>query len=356
MKGMTTGPTLIIASWLSMLVMTPRSPTKLAHVALLATGGIIAGVPREGRRSSSVAGHFAVEDMLRALPQLRDVANLSGEQVVDVESQTMSDAVWIKLGKRVNEVLREGKADGVVITHGTDTLEETAYFLSLIAKSDKPIVMTGSVRPATAIGADGPANLYNAVALAASSEAKGRGVLVTLNDEVHFAREVEKANSTQLDTFQSPNRGRAGIINAGRPKLWSHLEANYGLHSEFSVEGLDALPRVEIVYSYASAKRDLVDALVDKGVRGIVLAGVGDGNTTDELLAGLRDAARKGVVVVRSSRTGSGVVARNVEVSDDELGFVASEELNPAKSRVLLMLALTKSKDLATIQSFFERY
>jgi L-asparaginase len=276
--------------------------------------------------------------------------------VSNIGSQTMNDAVWLKLGRRLNEVLRDPGVKGVVITHGTDTMEETAYFLSLIAKSEKAVVMTGSMRPATAVGADGPANLYNAVALATNGAARGRGVLVTLNDEVHFAREIEKTNSTQLDTFHSPNRGRAGVINTGRARLWSHLEAAYGTRSEFSLDTIRQLPRVEIVFSYANARRDIVDAMVARGVRGIVLAGVGDGNTTDDLLAGLRDAAKKGVAVVRSTRTGSGVVARNVEVSDDAHGFVASEELSPPKSRVLLMLALTKTADPHKLQHYFDRY
>jgi L-asparaginase len=328
----------------------------LPHVRVLATGGTIAGAQSDPNQAGYKAGSFSVEDLIKAVPQMKELAELSGEQVANIGSQTMNDAVWLKLAKRTNEVLRDPKVSGVVVTHGTDTMEETGYFLSLVTKSDKPVVFVGSMRPATAISADGPANLYNAVALAANPEARGRGVLVVLNDEVHFGREAEKMNCTQLDTFHSPNRGRAGIVNTGKAKLWSHLDTRFGPKSEFSVEGLSELPRVEIVYSYANAKRDVVDYWVAQGVKGIVLAGVGDGNATDDLMAGLTDAAKKGVAVVRASRTGSGLVARNMEVNDDQLGFVASEGLNPAKARVLLMLGLTKTKDPKELQRYFVQY
>jgi L-asparaginase len=277
--------------------------------------------------------------------------------VANIGSQNMSHEVWLTLAQRINEVLRTD-TDGVVITHGTDTLEETAYFLSLVVRSDKPVVLTGSMRPATAIGADGPANLYNAIALAANSEARGRGPLVVVNDEIHYAREVQKTNSTQLNTFQSPNRGRAGLMNTGRAVFFSENTARHTTHSEISVEGMKTsdLPRVEVVYSYANLGREVIDFLVDSGVKGIVLAGVGDGNSTDAVLAGLHDAARKGVAVVRSSRTGSGLVVRNVEVDDDTLGFIAAIELSPQKARILLMLGLTRTRDPAKLQEYFMEY
>jgi L-asparaginase len=269
----------------------------------------------------------------------------------------MNHEVWLKLASRVNAVLK-GDQDGVVITHGTDTLEETAFFLSLVVKSEKPVILVGSMRPATAIGADGPANLYNAVALAANPQAKGRGPMIVLNDEIHYAREAEKMNTTNLDTFKSPNRGRAGVMNTGAANFFTPNNTRHTTQSDFSVEGVAAkdLPKVEIVYSYANAGRDLVDALVEKGTKGIVLAGVGDGNTTDELLSGLADAVKKGVAVVRSSRTGSGLVVRNVEIPDDKMGFIAAMELNPQKARILLMLGLMKTADPKRLQEYFMEY
>ena len=325
-------------------------------IMILATGGTIAGAQASTTEAGYKAGSFSVDDLIKAVPQLKDLADITGEQVASIGSQTMNHEVWLKLAKRVNEVLKDN--DGVVITHGTDTIEETAYFLSLVVKSDKPVVLVGSMRPATAIGADGPANLYDAVALAANPEAKGRGPLVVLNDEIHYAHEVEKTNSTQLDTFKSPNRGRAGVMNTGKVYFFSQNTTRHTTKSEFSVDGKEVkdLPRVEVVYSYANFGRDTIDFLVGKGVQGIVLAGVGDGNSTDDALAGLAEAVKKGVAVVRATRTGSGLVVRNVEVNDDKLGFIAAMELNPQKARILLMLGLMRTKDPKALQTLFMEY
>jgi L-asparaginase len=294
------------------------------RIMVLATGGTIAGAQASATEAGYKSGSFSVNDLIKAVPQLKDLADISGEQVANIGSQTMNHEVWLKLAKRINEVLK-GNIDGVVVTHGTDTMEETAYFLSLVVKSDKPVVLVGSMRPATAIGADGPANLYNAVALAANPQATGRGPLVILNDEIHYAREAQKTSTTALDTFKSPNRGRAGVMNTGNAYFFSKDTMAHTTKSEFSVDGkgVKDLPRVEVVYSYANLGRDGIDFLAGKGVKGIVLAGVGDGNSTDTAIAALADAAKKGIAVVRSSRTGSGIVVRNVEVNDDKLGFIA---------------------------------
>jgi len=326
-------------------------------IMILATGGTIAGAQASTTEAGYKSGTFSVDDLIKAVPHLNDVADISGEQVANIGSQTMNHEVWLKLAARVNAVLK-GDTDGVVITHGTDTMEETAYFLSLVVKSDKPVILVGSMRPATAISADGPANLYNAVALAANPEAKARGPLVVLNDEIHYAHEAQKTNSTQLDTFKSPNRGRAGVMNTGKAYFFSQNTTRHTTKSELSVDGktVKDLPWVEVVYSYANFGRDTIDFLVSKGVKGIVLAGVGDGNSTDAAIAGLADAAKKGVAVVRSSRTGSGLVVRNVEVDDDKLGFIAAMELSPQKARILLMLGLLKTKDPKALQSLFMEY
>jgi len=270
----------------------------------------------------------------------------------------MNHEVWLKLAARVSETLKDAGTDGVVITHGTDTMEETGYFLSLVVKSDKPIVLVGSMRPATAISADGPINLYNAVALAGNPDARGRGPMVVINDTIHYARETQKMHTTRMDTFASPNRGIAGMMNTGKAFFFSANTVRHTTKSEFSAAGLTVanLPRVEVVYSYANLGGDVIDTLVEKGAKGIVLAGVGDGNTTDAALAALEKAAKKGVAVVRCSRTGSGVVDRNVEVNDDKLGFIAGMELNPQKARILLMLALGKTSDVKKLQEYFNQY
>ena len=346
--------------WLLALIAlaVPTAAQAKPKIKVLATGGTIAGAQASSSEVGYKSGTFSVDDLIKAVPQLKDVADLTGEQVANIGSQTMNHDVWLKLAKRVNEVLQDGSTDGVVITHGTDTLEETAYFLSLVVKSDKPVVLVGSMRPATAISADGPANLYNAVALAASPEARGRGPMIVIDDEIHYAREAQKTNTTELDTFHSPNRGRAGVMNVGKIEFFSQNTTRHTTKSEFTVDGKTArdLPRVEIVYSYENLGPEVIDFLVKQGVKGIVLAGVGDGNSTDAAIAALSAAAKKGVAVVRSSRTGSGLVVRNVEVDDDKLGFIASMELSPQKARILLMLALMNTNDPVKLQQVFMQY
>jgi L-asparaginase len=212
------------------------------------------------------------------------------------------------------------------------------------------------MRPATAVSADGPANIYNGVAAAIDPGARGRGVLVSLNDEIHYARNVVKTDTTSLQTFASLNRGPAGVVHTGKVRWFEPMDRKLGLASEFSVDGLEKLPRVDILYAHANMSADLIDAAIKGGAQGIVVAGVGDGNMTAPALEALTQAAKRGVVVVRSTRLPMGIVLRNNEVDDDKLGMVASGELNPPKSRVLLQLALTKTKDPVRIQQMFNEY
>jgi L-asparaginase len=348
---------LIVAFTLGLLLVASSS-WALPKIKVLATGGTIAGAQASQADAGYKSGTFSVDDLIKAVPQLKNIAELSGEQVANIGSQNMNHEVWLKLAARVNEVLKSDDVDGVVITHGTDTMEETAYFLSLVVKSDKPVVLVGSMRPATAISADGPINLYNGVALAGSPEAKGRGPLVVLNDTIHYAREAQKMHTTHMNTFDSPNRGIAGVMNTGKATFYSYITTRHTTKSEFSIDGLtvDNLPRVVVVYSYANLGSDVIDACVEKQIKGIVLAGVGDGNTTDAALAALERAAKKGVAVVRCSRTGSGLVDRNVEINDDKLGFIAGMELSAQKARILLMLGLTKTSDARQLQQYFNEY
>jgi L-asparaginase len=328
----------------------------LPRVTVLATGGTIAGAQASATDYGYKSGAYDVKTLLSAVPNLDKLATIQGEQVANIGSQDMNDEVWLKLAKRVNEVLAGKDADAVLITHGTDTLEETSYFLSLVTKSSKPVVMVGSMRPATATSADGPANIYNGVAAAVDPGARGRGVLVSLNDEIHYARNVVKTDTTSLQTFASLNRGPAGLVNTGKVRWFQPMNSKLGPASEFSVDGLKALPRVDVIYAHANMSADLIDAAVKSGAQGLVIAGVGDGNMTGPALDAATKAAKNGIVVVRSTRLPRGVVLRNNEVNDDELGLVASGELNPAKSRVLLQLALTKTKDVKRVQQMFDEY
>ena len=327
------------------------------NIVVLATGGTIAGAQMDAKKQGYKSGTFQVEDLIAAVPSLKDMADLTGEQVVNIGSQDMSDAVWLQLSKRANEVLKDDKVDGVVITHGTDTMEETSFFLQLTVKSDKPVVMVGSQRPATAVGADGPANLYNAVAVACDKNAKGRGVMVVMNDQIHSARTVEKTDTINMQTMMSPDRGPAGLVNTGKIAWLDMPAGKHTAQSEFDISNVTALPRVDIIYAHANMSPDLIDAAINNGAKGIVVAGVGDGNMTKEAVATLQKAvAEKGILVVRSTRLSTGVVLRNSEVNDDQMGFVASGEFNPGKSRVLAQLALLKTKDPKQVQTMFYAY
>jgi len=325
-------------------------------IVILATGGTIAGSAESQTQAGYASGQVGVEVLLKAVPQIKDLANVTGEQVANVGSQDMSDAIWLKLASRINELAKSSKVDGIVITHGTDTLEETGYFLNLVVKTDKPVVMTAAMRPSTALSADGPLNLFNAVAVAADPQARGRGVLIAVNDDIHGARGITKTNTTDVQTFKSPECGLIGVSLYGINRYFRYPYKIHTSKSEFSVEGAASLPRVDVIYITADVSPDLIDSAVAKGAKGIVTAGVGNGNMTGPALEAVKRAIKKGVVVVRSTRVPSGAVGRNVEVNDDEVGSVASGELNPAKARVLLKLALLKTADAKKIQDYFDKY
>lgn len=331
------------------------SAQKLPKIHILATGGTIAGAGASSTKTNYSAGQVAIGTLLDAVPQIKDIAEVTGEQIVSIGSQDMNDEVWLTLAKRINELLA-GDVDGIVITHGTDTMEETAYFLNLTVKSNKPVVLTGAMRPSTAISADGPLNLYNAVVTAAAPESANQGVLVAMNGLILGAHSTQKMNTVDVETFQAPNDGALGYIFNG--KVFYNMKAtkHHTTNSVFDVTGLTKLPKVGIVYSYSNVEADVMDPFLHHGYDGIVHAGVGNGNYHKNLFPKLLEARKKGIVVVRSSRVPTGPTTLNGEVDDAKYEFVASEELNPQKARVLLMLALTKTKDWKAIQQYFEEY
>ncbi len=333
----------------------PSLSAALPSVKILATGGTIAGTaPSPTETKEYKAGVLDVNRLIGSVPGLDRVARISGEQIVNIGSQNMTSEIMLRLANRVNEVLRGGETDGVVVTHGTDTMEETAYFLNLVVKSDKPVVVAGSMRPATAISADGPLNLFNAVSLASNKTAGGKGVLVALNDRIHGARDVTKTNTTNVDTFMSPDFGCLGYVLDGRVSFYRTTTRRHTTGTEFTIEGLAKMPRVEVIYGHADGSKELVEAAVRAGTEGIVYAGAGDGSIFELTKEALRDAAKKGIVVVRSARVGSGIVTR---ISEDEKDrFVTSDTLNPQKARILLMMALTKTRDIREIQRIFAEY
>jgi L-asparaginase len=328
----------------------------LPHAVVPAPGGTIAGAAATDVQAGYTSGQVGVEQLLAAVPQANKLATLRGEQISNIGSQDMNDEVWIKLATRINTLLAQSDVDGIVITHGTDTIEETAYFLNLVVKSEKPVVLTAAMRPSTALSADGPLNFFNAVAVAANKKATGRGVLVVVNDWIHGASSLTKTSTTAVQTFLSPVSGLVGTVAYGEVEWYRGPVGKNTVDSEFSVDESTALPRVDIIMATANMDGALIDAAVAAGAKGIVIAGVGNGNMTGSALEALAKHAKHGIISVRSSRVATGQVGRNVEVNDDENGFVASLGLNPQKSRVLLRLALLKTSDAATIQRYFDEY
>jgi L-asparaginase len=328
---------------------------KVPNIVILATGGTIAGAAASGTQSAYTSGAVGIDTMLAAVPGVKDLANIKGEQISNVGSQDMTFEIMLTLARRINALLASNAVDGVVVTHGTDTMEETAYFLNLVVKSKKPVVLVGSMRPSTAVSADGPLNLFNAVGVAADPASAGRGVLVVMNDWIHGAHSLTKTSTTAIQTFMSPLRGLVGIASYGKNDYYNTPTWKNTTESEFDIAGVSQLPRVDIIYAYADMTGDLIDSSVANGAKGIVIAGVGNGNMNKVSLEAAARAAKK-VAVVRSSRVITGTVGRNVEVNDDEMNLIASDELNPQKARILLMLSLLKPRTTGEIQQLFYLY
>src|SRR4030095_14431160 len=326
------------------------------NVVVLATGGTIAGAGVSSTGSAYTSGQVKIDAMIDAVPNIRKLANLRGEQVANVGSQDMNVKVWLDLANRINTLLAQPDVDGIVITHGTDTQGDTAYFLNLTVKSDKPVVLTGSMRPSTALSAEGPLNLYNAVAVAANPKAKGYGVMVVMNDEIHSAHNVKKMITTPVQTFQSPEEGMLGTVSFGDVQFFHKPHGLHTTSSKFSITGVKELPRVDIVYACADMSTDLMDIMIKAGAKGIVIAGVGDGNMNAGTLEAIKRITKAGVPVVRASRVPIGTVLLKGEVNDEEYGSVSSMELNPQKARVLLMLALLNKPSRADLQKMFLEY
>lgn len=324
------------------------------NVAVYATGGTIAGQAKAADQTNYAAAKVGVNQLVQAVPELAKVANITSEQVAQIGSQDMSDEVWLKLAKKINAEC--GKQDGFVITHGTDTMEETAYFLHLTAKCNKPIVLVGAMRPSNSLSADGPGNLYNAVVVAADKSAAGKGVMVAMNDRVLSARDVTKTSTTAVETFQAPNAGQLATIHNGKVLWATGGVTKHTTATPFNVDKLDKLPKVGIVYQHAGVEGIQAQALVDAKYDGIVTAGVGNGNLHLSTFPIIEKAAKDGIAVVRSSRVPTGSTTKDAEVDDVKYGFVSSGSLNPQKARVLLQLALTQTKDFKKIQQIFDQY
>lgn len=328
----------------------PKKP----RVIILATGGTIAGSGESATKAAYTAGKIPVEALIEAVPEMKNFANVSAQQVAQIGSQDMNTQTWLKLSQRINEIFENDLADGIVVTHGTDTQEETAYFLDLTVNSNKPVVVVGAMRPATAMSQDGNRNLLDAVMLASSENSKDVGVVIAMNEFVFAARDVTKTSTTNMATFDSRNFGPIGLIFDG--KVEYYYKSLKGQGEKFNVKGLKSLPEVDIYYGYAGASDRGILAAIDDKVKGIVYAGVGNGNFNKQVGDALHKASEKGILVCRSARAGQGRVTLDNEVDDKSLGFVVADDLSPQKARILLMLALTKTNNTQEIQNMFFEY
>ncbi len=318
----------------------------LPHVHVIGTGGTIGS---GGDYWHGNPTRVPIEQLVQ-IPGMEQVATLTTEQMWNVGSSSIGPSRWLELVRRITQLFHDEKdLAGIVITHGTDTMEETAYFLDLTVPDRRPVVVTGAMRPSGMPGADGPANLLNAVRVAADPSARGRGTMLLMDDRLFAAREVTKTNTTRLETFQAPERGTVAIVDP--VGIFYHRPAERGDQPQFDVSRLDQLPRVDIAYVYPGADSVAIDAFVAAGARGLVIAGAGRGATTPGERGALERARDKGVVVVISSRTGSGPVP--VGTPSEERRELGAGDLNPQKARVLLMLALTKTSDPKEVARIF---
>ena len=335
------------------LVAASGAAMALPNVAVLATGGTIAGAGASSTGSAYQAGKVSVNHLVDAVPELAKIANVTPIQVAQIGSQDMSDEVWLKLAKTIKEDC--GKYDGFVITHGTDTMEETAYFLQLTKQCQKPVVLVGAMLPSTGLGADGPRNLFNDVLTAATPETAKQGVVVAMDNVIIGARDVIKTNTVQPETFQAANFGKVGSIFNNKV-TYEAVQLRASQKAPFDVSGLKELPKVGIVYNHAGVEGMQAEALVKAGYKGIVSAGVGNGNIHKAIWPALEQATKQGAVVVRSSRVPTGATTKDAEVDDKAQHWVSSGDLNPQKARVLLQLALTKTNNWEEVQKYFDQY
>lgn len=328
---------------------------KKANIVVIGTGGTIAGQGKATVNTSTyLCSVLGIDEILDAIPHASELANLRAEQLLQTGSENFNNTHLLAIGRRVAELLAGDDVDGVVVTHGTDTIEETAYFLHLTLKSAKPVVVVGAMRPPSAMSSDATLNLYDALAVATHPSSRGLGTLVVANNEIHTARDVVKSNSFKLEAFRSPY-GALGYVIEGVPRYYRRPARAHTLDTPWSINTLCTLPKVDIVYAYGALESNAVDAIAANS-RGLIYVGTGNGNVASHLIEPLRDAARRGVEVVRTSRTGNGVVVHNGAQPDDDYGWLTVDDQVPQKARILLTLALTQASDTRALQAVFERY
>jgi glutamin-(asparagin-)ase len=349
-RAFAAGAALLAASALA------QAQQALPNVVILATGGTIAGAGASAVNSATyAAAKVGVEKLIAGLPELSKVANVRGEQVFQVASESLTNDNLLTLAKRVSALSKQPDVDGIVITHGTDTLEETAYFLTLTVHTSKPIVVVGSMRPGTALSADGALNLYDAVNVAGSKDAAGKGVLVTMNDNIDSGRDVSKSVNIKTSAFSS-QWGPLGMVVEGKNYWFRAPVKRHTMNSEFDIDSITALPPVEIAMGYEGVSSIAIDAIAKSGAKALIHGGTGNGSVADRIVPNLQKARADGVIVIRSSRVPDGFVIRNAEQPDDKYDWVVAHDLRPQKARILAMVALTKTNNTKELQRIFWEY
>ena len=324
-------------------------------IAILATGGtIVSSIEDCVATTGYSVGGLSVENLISGVRGIEDLATITTKQISNIDSANMRDEIWLKLAKEINQIL-DSDFDGVVITHGTDTMEETAYFLHLTIKSYKPVILVGAMRPSNSVSSDGAKNLYNAVALAANKESEFKGVMVTMNDKILSARGVTKTHTLNLDAFSSPDFGDLGYMVDGKAYFYSAITKAHTTNIPFDISQISNLPKVDILYSYSNDGNAVAaKALFANGTKGLIIAGSGAGSIHEDHEKALKELISQGLKVDVSSRISQGRVALNSEKKS--FGFISAEELKPQKARVLLMLSLIKTDDISQIQDYFLKY
>ena len=335
---------------------TSSAAASKANVVVLATGGTIAGAGASAANSATYqAAKVPVDKLIAGVPELADIANVRGEQVFQIASESFTNEKLVTLAKRVAALAKDPGVDGIVITHGTDTLEETSFFLTLVVHTDKPIVVVGSMRPGTAMSADGTLNLYDAVVVAADKESRGKGVLIAMNDDILSGRDAGKRINIKTNAFGS-QWGALGQVVEGRTYWFRAPVKRHTMTSEFDIETLTSLPMVSIVYGSGEMGTALAEAAGKAGAKAIIHAGTGNGSVPDYAVATLRKLRADGVQIIRSARVPDGIVLRNSEQPDDKYDWVVAHDLNPQKAKILAALALTRTGDTKELQRIFWTY
>lgn len=328
-------------------------------VRIIATGGSIAGIGPDRMDYilyPELGKHLTIEESLGRIPEVSEIATVRSEDLISVGSTAIGPAEWLSLAQRINQIFtEETDVTGVAVTHGTATLEETAYFLHLTVKSAKPVVVTGAMRPPTSLGTDADVNLLDAIRIAGSPEAGGKGVLTVLNNEIQCARDVTKSNTFRVETFRPNELGFLGYADSdGQVVFYRAPLRRHTTETPFDVAGRTSLPRVDIVYAYAGADGLLVEAVRNNRSDGLVLAGFGGGTFPPSVTLAAVEAVKDGMPVVLASRATAGRVVTTPQ--KEKQGFMVCDNLLPQKARILLMLGLTVTQDKAKLQSMFHQF